>query len=435
MSQACTMNKCTRTLRGLCDCCQQNLCLQHLNEHNIELISQLNPLTDEINILEDRLETLNIQKIIAIEREKLEQWRQDCYKKIDLFFEQKCQELDQFVNERIDQQRQELKRIQLKISELINAQETTRHDIDSLTSTIRQLERSFKNIEEKCVTIHTRPLLIDGTLVSVEKTIQLELDLSTLSSVYRTIHYLKGSFISLTCNDRYLLIHQHPNLCLLDRELNIVKQTLWSYNEIWDMCWSSELDRFIVLGKNNIYLINENTMSIDNVYKIERRTLASCTCSDTVLFASTNERASSIMEFALFPTIKLRKEWKYPVTCTKDEFISDIVYNNGNLALMIVNALNRSSHIELRYAKSLTHIWSLQLDIMCSRKAAPRCCFFPCNEWLVVDYETGRLFQITKDGEVKRTTEYYPAAGRTSLFGINKLAVATGDDVNLHVIL
>ncbi|CAF4916110.1 unnamed protein product, partial [Rotaria sp. Silwood1] len=363
MSQSCSIQKCVRTSRGLCDCCQQNLCLQHLNEHNSLLITQLNPLTDEINTLEDRLKTLNIQNTISNSRRKLEEWRKDCYKKIDSIFEQKCQELDQLIEENIRQQREELNRVHLKISELINAQETTRQDIDSLTSTIRQLETNMNNIEQTCFTINTRPLIIDETFILIKKTTKSELDLSTLSLVYKTIVCPEGSFVSLTCNVRYLLIHQAPNLCLVDREMKIVKQTLWSYGTIWDMCWSSTLDRFIVLERNNIYLINENTMSIDNAYATQERRWLSCTCSDTVLFTSTNTYGSSIMEFRLLPAIELIREWKYSLTCSRDEGINDIVFNNGNLALMVMNDSKKSLRMELRYATTFDCIWALQLDI------------------------------------------------------------------------
>ncbi|CAF4473153.1 unnamed protein product, partial [Rotaria sp. Silwood2] len=229
MSQLCSINKCTRVSRGLCDCCQQNICLQHLNEHNALLISQLNPLTDDINALGYRLQTFSIQKTNHNGREKLEQWRQDCYKKIDYLFEQKCQELDHTVNEQVSKQREELDRIHLKITELINAQEATRQDIDLLRSTLHQLQENMNEIEQTCFTINTRPLLIDDTFILIKKTPEHELDLSTLSPVDRTIHRPEGSFRSFTGNDRHLLIHQHPNLCLLDREMNVVKQTFWLY--------------------------------------------------------------------------------------------------------------------------------------------------------------------------------------------------------------
>ncbi|CAF2455560.1 unnamed protein product [Rotaria sp. Silwood2] len=434
MSQSCSIEKCTRTSRGLCDCCQQNLCLQHLNEHNTLLVSLLNPLADELNALGVRLETLNIEKVIGNSRQKLEQWRQDCHKKIDCFFGQKCQELNQLIQETVTKQVEELNQIQMKITEFIDTQETTRHDIDSLTLTIRQLQINKNNIERTCFTINTRPLPIDDTSVFITKTTEIELDLSTLSPAYTTIHRSEESFRSFTGNDRHFLIHQAPNLCLFDRKMNIVKQMLWLYGTIWDMCWSSILDRFIVLGKKSIYLINENTLSIDNVYTTVGRDLISCTCSDTVLFACTNEGASSIMEFTLFPAIEVIKEWKYPLTCMKDEIINDIVYNNENLALVVKNKSKKSLRVELRYAETLDRIWTLQLDIKCVQKIPFRCCSLTCNEWLIVDYETGRLLQITKDGQLKTTIKYNPTPLRAILFDINKPAISTTGGVNLHTI-
>ncbi|CAF4594858.1 unnamed protein product, partial [Rotaria sp. Silwood2] len=158
------------------------------------------------------------------------------------------------------------------------------------------------------------------------------------------------------------------------------------------------------------------------------------TCSDTVLFACTNEGASSIMEFTLFPAIELIKEWKYPLTCTKDEIINDIIYNNENLALMVKNKFEKSLRIELRYAQTLYRIWALQLDVKCVQKIPFRCCSLTCNEWLIVDYETERLLQITKDGQLKTAIEYNPTPLRAILFDINKLAISTEGGVNLHTI-
>ncbi len=64
MSQRCAIQDCKRASRTLCQCCNQNLCRDHFNEHDDLLNSQLNPLTDEMNVLSDRLRAINIDKII-----------------------------------------------------------------------------------------------------------------------------------------------------------------------------------------------------------------------------------------------------------------------------------------------------------------------------------------------------------------------------------
>ncbi|CAF2052940.1 unnamed protein product [Rotaria magnacalcarata] len=434
MSQLCSINKCIRASRGLCDCCQKNLCLQHLNEHNALLVAELNPFTDEINQLGDRLKTLIIEQTTSNSRRKLQQWRDDCHKKINCLFENKCQELDQIINEKIEQHRKQLNEISLKIADLINAQEATRQDVDSLNSAIVHLKTQMNKIEQIGCRIDARPLVIDDSFVAIRKTTDDELDVSTISPAYSTIYRPQGSHLSLANNDRYLLLHMNPNLCLFDREMNKVKQILWNQRTIHDMCWSSTLDRFIVLGEKTIFLISENTMSINAVETIKERDWLSCTCSDTVIFVSTNELGSSIIEFALVPTMKSINEWKCPITCTRDDYIDDIVYKKENLALLIMNNTKKSLRIELRSASNLDYIWSIPLDVKCIQCITVRCCALTCNEWLIVDHETERLLQITKDGKIKKTVQYHPGPYRATLFGENKLVISTSNNVVMHTI-
>ena len=85
----------------------------------------------------------------------MSKWRHDCHEKIGLYFEQKCQELDRFFNEQVIKDKGEIERTRLKIAELIHQQETTRQDIDTLTSTICQLKRNMEKIEQTSFSIHT----------------------------------------------------------------------------------------------------------------------------------------------------------------------------------------------------------------------------------------------------------------------------------------
>jgi hypothetical protein len=429
MSQFCAVTKCNRASRWLCDCCQQNLCLQHLNEHNASLISQLNPLTDEINALGDRLKTLNIQKIVGSGREKLEQWRMDCHQKIDCFFEQKVKELDRLVDQKAKKQQEGIIRIKSKVAELIREQETTRQDIDSLTSNIRRLERNMDKIEYTCVQIIARPLVIDDSFIYVKDINAL--DLSSLSSVCKTIDRPAGSRRAIYSNDQFLLVHQKPKLCLVDREMNIVKEVLWNHDTIYDMCWSSTLNRFIMIEGRLVFLVDENTMSIDNVQAIEERDWISGTCSETFLFLPTNEVPSSIMKFTLLPSIELVKQWKSPHTCARDEIIHNILYNDGTLGVLIKNKREKSLRMELRSAETLDCIWSLRFDTVCNQNTVFRCSLLTCDEWLVADYETKRLLQITKDGKLKTTMEYNSIPYGANLFA-NMLVVSTNDGVNFH---
>ncbi|CAF0954145.1 unnamed protein product [Adineta steineri] len=86
MSQPCAIKTYKRTSRTFCRCCcNQNICRDHFVEHDDLLNSHLNPLTDEINALSDRLAAISLDNITDDSCEKLNQWRINYHKIIDLF--------------------------------------------------------------------------------------------------------------------------------------------------------------------------------------------------------------------------------------------------------------------------------------------------------------------------------------------------------------
>jgi len=147
--QQCAIKDCKRSSRTICQCCNQNLCRDHFNQHDDMLNSQLNPLTDEINALSDRLSAIKIERLTSESRKKLDKWRSDCYKIIDQYYEMKCIELEQFIGRHINEQREAVIKIRSKMNELIEKQETTKHDIQMLTTAIGQLQNQMNQIENQ----------------------------------------------------------------------------------------------------------------------------------------------------------------------------------------------------------------------------------------------------------------------------------------------
>ncbi len=432
MSQLCVVSTCKRASRTLCYGCNQNFCREHMIEHDLSLNSQLNPLSDEINALGERLKSIKLENSIEDSHQKLEKWREDCHKTIDYFFEQKCRELDRCIGNKMEKQREEITRMRTKMSELIQEQEATHKDIDSLTSIVRDLGREMSKIEQTSLQVEIKPLILDDSLIQIDDSDTNRFDLLSLSPTYKTINYPRENWAPLACNNRYLLIHQEPNLCLVDQDLNIVKQNSWIYGTIYDMCWSAALNRFIVINGSDVFLVDEDHMSIENIRTLEKRKWLSCTTSETSLFLSTKVWGSSIMEFSLLPTIELVKQWQSPDTCTRDEVINGIVYNNGTLAMMIKNPSEKTIHIEIRSSATLDRIWSVRLNIAYSQNIRTRCCLLTHHEWLVVDRNTSRILHISKDGKVKSSSAYNPPPFCGTIFDHNILAISTARGVNIH---
>jgi hypothetical protein len=53
MAPPCAIETCKRKSRALCHCCNKNLCPDHLKEHDDSINSQIHPLVDEINTLDN----------------------------------------------------------------------------------------------------------------------------------------------------------------------------------------------------------------------------------------------------------------------------------------------------------------------------------------------------------------------------------------------
>jgi hypothetical protein len=433
MPQTCAIETCKLKSRALCHCCSKNLCLDHLKEHKDLPNSQLNIFVDEINTVGDQVSALNIDTVIENHRQKLDKWRDDCYTVINHLYEEKCQELQQRCAERINKHRREIDQIRTKINELIHEQEATHEDIPLLRATINDVTRDVTQLAEKGIIVDIHPLIIDKNIVYIEEWTSKELKISTLPSPFRKVDCSDEDWPVTTSNSRFLLLDQHPNLCLFDRELTLVKQCPWNYARITDMCWSSTLNSFIMITNiDGVFIFNENLTSFEPIQMIEKKQWLSCTCSDAVLFITTNGRGSDIFEFNLLSSFNLIKQWSAPRSCDINESIHSIAYNNGTLVLLFKDYLNNTLHVELRSSTTFDRLWSFPFDITNTGGRITRICLLKNDEWLVTDYRTSSLLQISKDGKLKFTHKYTPTPQNAVLFGSNILAIRTTNCVDFY---
>ncbi|CAF2628608.1 unnamed protein product [Rotaria sp. Silwood2] len=397
----CVITACRRPANVLCYCCKENLCRNHYNEHDY-LNSKLNLLVDEIDTFDRQLSAIDLKKYIQNSTDKLQQWRFDSYKTIDQYCDQKYREIEQYIMKIINQKRENVEQLRLNMLELVQKHRMTLELIESLTLNLRTIENEVNDIDQKHLSIRTSPLILDRDLIHINELSMEEFDLSSLSSAYNTIDYTRDGLYPIASNNQYLLIHREPNLCLIDRSFKIAKQTLWNYGQIFDMCWSSALEKFFLITLNQIYIFDVNTISIERIEATQKLRWLSCTCSDTSLFLSTNEKGSSICEFNLLNSLQAAKRWETPDTCSRDERIHDMVFTKGTLILVIENSLTEKIRLELRSSSKLDRLWSLQLDIGYHTKKIS-CCLLNYDQWLIIDSNTSRLFQITMDGKLKST--------------------------------
>jgi len=432
MPTICTFSECKRPSRALCYVCHQSLCREHFDKHDHSFNSLLNSLNDKVKDFDDRLDDLNNEELIENCYEILDKWRDDCYKTIGRLYDKKCQEIKRRFHENIDRQQEIINQIHLKIKQLLEEEDISQENVNLLKLDFENVQEEINQLEQTTFQIEVHPLTIDHNLIIIEQINKTHFNLKQISLPHKTIGCSNNLAKPLSSNNQYLLIYRMKNLCLIDRQLTLIKQTPWNYGRIWDMCWSSTLNRFIVMAHYDVYLIDQNTMTIERIQTIPKRNWWSCTCSNTSLFLSTYEYGSSIMEFNLQPSIQFIKKWTSPITCNKDEFIKDIFYNNQSIALTIYNKKYFTKRIELRSLTKFDYLWSLELDIRDQCHNTLRSCSLHDNQWLVADFDNQRLFHITNQGKLKTTYTYNTQPWYINLFNQNILVISTRNSVNFH---
>ncbi|CAF1020312.1 unnamed protein product [Adineta steineri] len=434
LSRSCSISGCKHLSRALCICCNQYVCIDHLKDHsNNQNDTQLTSLTTELNILSDRIHYTPLVDSFFLTT--LEKWRTDAYRTIDRFYETQRRHFEQFIHENRDKQRKEIDYLRLKITNLIHEQNITQEDIIQIKNTIHIIENDLNDLQH--LQCNIRPLIIDENLTTFQSN-KITQDILPLSRPYRTLNISDDSYCWMTTNDKYLLVHHKPDLYLLDRQLTIIERIPWIHGRIYSMCWSSTINRFIIITNNIIFTLDENLLAIErcdlihsnNIYRNWR----SGTCSNTNLFLSTNELGSSIYEFTLLPSIQLVKEWSSPTTCRKDESIDDLCYKNDKFAIIIFHQSTNETHFDLRSSTTFDVIWSIEIGHSVPRRTTG-CCGLNNDEWLITDEYDFRLYHISSNGHLVKSDKYDPAPYNALLFGRDILAIRTTQGVNLHKLM
>jgi hypothetical protein len=278
-----------------------------------------------VNLYNSRLKEFHFDEKINETRDKLDQWRNECYKTIDEYYQRKLDELNEYQTKYEEKTSQ----IQKNINQLNEEQNN-----DLRKPIINLIEQDLNDIEQTSLQIHLRSLIINENSISIEKKIHVQnVKLDSRTSFF----YLPESSSAIASNERYLLMHQYPCLNLIDQDSKITKQNHWPYDWIRDMCWSNKLQCFIVITSNCIYFVNDKLQYFIPIQENIKQNWFSSTCSEEFLYLSTCQWGSSIFQLNLTSSIDLVKQWKTPLTCEDYEGINDIKYNNETLALMIKN--------------------------------------------------------------------------------------------------
>ncbi|CAF4276982.1 unnamed protein product [Adineta steineri] len=160
----CFINECKRSWRSLCFCCQHNLCLDHLVEHENLIHAQIPLITDQINSLSHLLDDdIVIQPSCFID---LNQWRENALRTIEQLYEGKRQQLEDLIQRRRNKQQQEFDEMKMKFEELIKNQEGTKEEIDFMRKSVEFIKKDIEDLHH--IHFNINQLVIDDNLISIQ---------------------------------------------------------------------------------------------------------------------------------------------------------------------------------------------------------------------------------------------------------------------------
>lgn len=434
MFRRCSVEKCKNKWRSVCSCCARKLCADHLKQHENLRNPNLNPLVDQINTLEERFKSSNKDFLLGNCRKQLEQWYKTSRDSLEQFYLEKCEELDRCCQSKLEQQQNQFDEVRSKLNEYIELKETGKNLDESSPISLENLKHQLDQIEKTEFQIEVQPLQIDPTWINIEEPNFNHVHLSNLLDVHQTIQCTGEWGPALSSNQNFLLIDRHPTLCLINRQSNVVKEIHWKFDFIRDMSWSATLSAFILITRNRqVFLVHEKNLAIEFVETIEQQDWLSCTSSDKYLYLTCLREGTNLFQFELSRSFPMVKRWKPPQSCKQYEQILNIKYLSSKLAFVISNMTTSYVHFEVRSSATLDRLWILKLDLFYAvGQPLIRCSAFLYDQWLIIDNNASKLFQITKDGQIQAIFKSDTSLWNAVLFTSHTLAIRTKNSVNFH---
>jgi hypothetical protein len=176
---------------------------------------------------------------------------------------------------------------------------------------------------------------------------------------------------------------------------------------IWDICWSSFLNKFIILADTQLYTYDETILSnpielIDAVRpKRDKMEFLRCSCSNETILITYDERNSSIDEYHM-------EQWTlvhhYENLVKKNALIISLSFSSTNSNLIGMTIDDRGYwHFELR-DRALLLVSTIQLD---KSEFNRRLISLPnsTTHWLIGHMGSKLVTVIDQNGQNKRTIE------------------------------
>ncbi|CAF1572531.1 unnamed protein product [Didymodactylos carnosus] len=238
-----------------------------------------------------------------------------------------------------------------------------------------------------------------------------------------------GDHGSMGVSDMNLLYYGKDILCLTDRSGHKTNTLPSGELNVWDICWSSFLDRFLILTPTTLHSLNVQTKKVTQIKQVSDKNKTAfrrCTCSNHTLLVSFEHRGSVVDEWDMSGEWKMMRRWQPPVSCQQNEWIFDIRFScDGSRLGVTVWVNDQYNQVQVR-DRSMNILNNITFP--CHLAFGYFLLSVPSGQWLTHEWKNKALRIIDRDGILQQTLTYDKSVRTTALLGQRCLVIRTDDN-------
>ncbi|CAF1493924.1 unnamed protein product [Didymodactylos carnosus] len=392
----------------ICKGCETIYSTSHFQQHRQQLAQQLDKIVHQHNLLQELLyptssssmQENNIKQSDLLKI--IEQWKYETIKRIEDAAELAQQQVTQLMNETTDKVKKDFRLVANEITHSQSEDNYVEQDLDSWTEQLNKLKQQLLTTTQTIeLNIIPNNEIDWSSMIKIKKFSFNSLKIMKPSRIVNIVHGFGG--IQLGASAKSFVHYAISQNALNQYNQNGHEKTIgWNFGRINDICYSHDLNQYVMITSNSVYAYNENNNRIEK--KPIRSGSApymqywSCTTTPQMLLISYDHWGSRIEQFEM-SNYKMIKYWNV----SENEYVGKIRYNSDKDQFGLIVQDRQNNHkFELRN-KSMEILRSIQLDN--SKWGKFLLVVPPLDGWLIL-YQNNTMVLVNVDCTTKQSIEY-----------------------------
>lgn len=213
------------------------------------------------------------------------------------------------------------------------------------------------------------------------------------------IKYDRGQ---MTMYKQYLVCCIKNQLIFFDKDGEEYMKITFDF-DIDDLCWSSSLDRLLILSTNELHSLHLETKEIQLIKTFDHKWTQCAVNQDTFLVTIGNYKTN--IEIYKLDNWELFKRFEPPLSAKNYQYITQLRFNSSGTKLGVALGGGEQRIFQLRISNDMTILQSIDL-VHFSGCTSYYMCPLPNDEFFVHAFLENEILLIDSNGQFKKNISY-----------------------------